>query len=99
MRINITFQDALRRYPKATDEVLRQIRSTKSKNRNVNPEKLTWTFEYCERTKSVSINDLLTGKVSDKKEYIAKEHLCYFDGTKSRESIVFTVEKEEPNDL
>lgn len=29
----------------------------------------------------------------------AKEHLCYFDGTKSRESVVFTVEKEEPNDL
>lgn len=62
MRLEITYEQALREYPKEVDEIIRKIRKGRSKHKNAAPETLTWEFNWGVRIDACSFEDILSGK-------------------------------------
>jgi hypothetical protein len=60
MRLAITYQSALERYPKQVAEILAKLQSGKSREKGAKPEELDWHFDWCVRiTGAYTFNEMI----------------------------------------
>lgn len=62
MKIDITFEQALERHPKAVEQVIKKLRSGKSKHKDDDPSTLNWHYSYGIAVQGYSFAEVLAGK-------------------------------------
>lgn len=75
MDIHLTYEEALRRHPKEVQEVLQDIRKSRSKEKNTPPEKFTWSYSWAFSALSFSMAQLLSGN-APKETRTVEERIC-----------------------
>lgn len=58
----ITYKDAQRQYPALVEQVMAQLRKSKSKQKNAKPEDLTWYYVWSTRIQSDTIHEIMDGR-------------------------------------
>lgn len=54
MRININYETAKERHPEAVEQIVKKLRSGKSKHKDDEPSTLNWHYSYCIAVKGYS---------------------------------------------
>ena len=76
MRVELSYEEALRNWPEKVSEVLKRQKKGKSKHRNVIPEELNLGLSYSELIEGMSFAELLQGKTKTQKPRIERISVC-----------------------
>lgn len=61
MKIDLTLEQAQSDYPNEVDQVVKELRASRSKSKGAGIEKLQFSISWSERVQSMSVGDLFSG--------------------------------------